>query len=343
MSTRPQLKLLAVLPTLLASAALALVPCGRALAQGGGEPGGQPQAAKPMKLSELRRAACMLRREGKLSAAALAFEQILRRLKRTSRLRRPIALETAQLYMVMNKPYMAVAVYRREKDVIREIATLLAIGTEKRAKEALTIARLEGYKVGEANALHALGQTEEAIKVLDRAGRSGLERKGELLLAAKRYKEAAEAFATCEDFYGEAVAMELVPNPDKAKRLYEDAASRIRLNLKTEAIPRFKQARELFKSAKGGAAAESARLFMAQCYGEVAGLFRKLAKCYAGAGEKQKAIKSAQKAEQYLKRQRSTLEDNGLDKYGRKAAEQMGVNKAISEVSEELTSYQSLP
>lgn len=338
MSTRPRITLLHLLPTLLVSVVL-LAPRA-ALAQ---EPGEQPRAAKPMKLSELRRAACGLRREGKLSAAALAFEQILRRLKRTSRLRRPIALETAQLYLVMGKPYMAVAVYRREKDVIREIATLLAIGTEKRTKEALTIARLEGYKVGEANALHALGQTEEALKVLERAGKPGLQRKGELLLAVKRYKEAAEAFALCEDFFGQAVANEMVPNPDKAKRLYEDAVSRIRLNLKTEALPRWTQARDLFKSAKGGTAAESARLFLAQSYGEVGGLFRKLAKCYAGAGDKQKAIKSAQKAEQFLKRQRSTLEDNGLDKYGRKAAEQMGVNKAITEVGEELTSYQALP
>ena len=337
---RLQSKHLALLPALLVSAGL-LAPR-PALAQGEGE-GERPRAAKPMRLSDLRKAACALRRDGKLTAATLAFEQILRRLKRTSRQRRPIALETAQLYLVMGKPYQAVGVYRREKDVIREVATLLAIGQEKRTKEALTIARLEGYTLGEANALAALGQTDEALKVIEKAGKAGLERKGELLLAAKRYKEAAEAFAACEDFYGQAVAMELVPDLEQAKRLYEDAASRIRLNLKTDAIPRFKQAQALHKNAKGGAATESARLFVAQCYGEVAALFRKLAKCYAGAGDKQKAIKSAQRAEQYFKRQRSTLEDNGLDAYGRKAAEQLGINKAISEVGEELTSYQSLP
>jgi tetratricopeptide (TPR) repeat protein len=305
---------------------------------------GLESQAGPKKLSELRVAAYKLRREGNYSAAAQAMEQILERLDKKSVHRRTIALELAQLFIVAGKPYRAVVLYRKQRDTVREIATLLSMNDPKRAKEALTIARLERYALGEARAQIQLGDLEAALKILSKGGKRLAAERGKLLLSLKRYKEAQEAFVEASDHLGEAQAMAFLPGQaEQARRRFEDAGNQIKLHLKHDAVPRFKIARKALAEATSGAMRERARLYLAQCYGEVAGDYRKWAQCFAGSRHKSRAIKSATKALQYYKRQRQTLEDGGADVFGREAVKVLGVRAAIDGTQAELTNYQNLP
>ncbi|MGE0713736.1 MAG: hypothetical protein AB7N76_34505 [Planctomycetota bacterium] len=320
--------------------ALALLACAGATAAAGPD----------LKLSDLLRGAYKNRREGNFVVAAMALEGILERLDRKSPQRHPLAMELAQLFIVMGKPYRAVVVYRKEKDVPREIATLLSMKQEKRTKEALTLARLERYGQGEARALVALGQTDEALGVLLKGGKALASERGELLLTLKRYKEANEAFGESEDYYGQARALEMIPESrEQAKHRYEDAGTQLKLYLKLDALPRRARAEAAYKKAASGPDRERARLYLAQCYGELGDACRRWAKCFAGSAnprKKEQALKSGDRALGFYKLQRDTLEDRavgGGDLYGIKAVEVLGVAKAIQETEADLAKYQAMP
>ena len=75
--------------------------------------------------------------------------------------------------------------------------------------------------------------------------------------------------------------------------------------------------------------------------GQIGQAYRDWARCFAGTGEGSKAVRSAQKAGEYLNSQKERLEDGGRDAFGQKAAEALGVNAAIGEVQAELQRYQS--
>lgn len=301
-------------------------------------PKGMPEIA----LSDLHKKAFGLRRNGKLAAAGLALEEILGRLAPNSTHRQAIALELAQIYVVTGRYYSAVVVYRKIQDVPREIETLLATGKEQFAREALAVSRHVKYPLGEARALLKLGKTAEALGVLTKAGQPLARERGRLLLQLQRYPEAAAAFADANDFLGQAQAVGYADRR-KASRLYEDAGEQLKLKLKHELIPQAKAAKERAEGARDSISAERARIYYAQTLGVIGQTYREWAQCFAGAGDKPKAIRSAEKALEYLATQKERLEDGGLDAFGKLAVDALGVSEAMRAVQADLTRYQALP
>ena len=300
------------------------------------DPKGRPEAS----LSDLHRQAVGLRRSGKLAAAGLALDEILRRLAPNSTHRQAIALELAQVYVVMGRHYSAVVVYRKIQDVPREIETLLEMGKERFAREALAVSRHVKYPLGEARALLKLGKQEEALGVLTKAGQPLAKERGKLLLQLQRHPDAAAAFAEASDFLGQAEAVK-VTDQRQAKRLYEDAGEQLKLRLKLELIPQAKGAKERAEQAQDAVTLERARIYYAQTLGQMGQAYRDWARCFAGTNEADKAVRSAQKALGFLNSQKERLEDGGRDAFGQKAAEALGVNRAIAEVQAELGRYQA--
>ncbi len=305
----------------------------------------EPDKPTKAKLSDVLKTAFGLRRAGKLAAAGLAFEEVLGRLKPESVHRRTVALELAQLYLVMGRPYRAILVYRKIKDVPHEVETLLSMKEARYHREALVVSKAVKYSLGEARSLALLGKPEEALAILSAAGSTYAAERGRLLLKLKRHREAAKAFEEANDYLGRARATELIDR-DSARRLYEDSAGRIELTLKHELIPRLKVAQKRLKeaeAAKNSLAIERARIYYAQFLGQVGEAYRNWSASFEGAGDKSRAVKSARKAINFFRSQRSRLTDGGGDAFGKKAVEVLGVAKALSEAEAALARCQSLP
>lgn len=305
----------------------------------------EPDKPTKAKLSNVLKTAFGLRRAGKLAAAGLAFEEVLGRLKPESVHRRTVALELAQLYIVMGRPYRAVLVYRKIKDVPHEVETLLSMENARYHREALVVSRAVKYSLGEARSLVKLGKAEEAIAVLEAAGKPYAAERGRLLLQQKRHRDAVKAFEEANDYLGMARATELIDR-DRARRLYEDSASRFELTLKHELIPKLKVAKKRLKeaeAAKNSLAIERSRIYYAQFLGQVGHAYRDWSASFEGAGDKARAVKSARKAISFFRTQRNRLTDGGGDEFGKKAVDALGVAKAISEAEAALARCQSLP
>ena len=307
---------------------------------------GPDQKPAKARLSDVLKTAFGLRRAGKLAPAGLAFEEVLSRLAPKSIYRREVAQELAQLYVVMGRPYRAVSVYRKIQDVPHEVETLLAMPAARYHREALVVSRHVKYPLGEARALAKLGKHEEALAVLSKVSGSGFAReRGRILFQLKRHREAAKAFEEGNDYLGLARATELMDR-DRARRFYEDAAAGIKHRLKHELVPGLKVAEKRLKdaeSANDSVAIERARIHSAQYAGQVGQAYLDWSRSFAGAGHKDKAIKSARKGLSYLHRQRDRLEDGGGDAFGKKAVEALGVNKAIQAGEALLARAEALP
>lgn len=305
----------------------------------------EPDKPTKAKLSNVLKTAFGLRRAGKLAAAGLAFEEVLGRLKPESVHRRTVALELAQLYMVMERPYRAVLVYRKIKDVPREVETLLSMKEARYHREALVVSRAVKYTLGEARSLAKLGKPDEALSVLSAGGAPYAGERGRLLLKLKRHKDAARAFEEAKDYLGRARATELIDR-DQARRLYEDSASGLELTLKHELVPKLKVAQKQLKQAEAAndsLAIERTRIYYAQFLGQVGRAYMDWAASYEGAGDKARAVSKAKKAISLFKTQRNRLTDKGRDAFGKKAVEVLGVAAAIAEAEAALARCQALP
>ncbi|MBL4844804.1 MAG: hypothetical protein JKY65_04690 [Planctomycetes bacterium] len=319
--------------------ALILVLCGTSSA--GPDKSAEARPAKA-RLIDVIKTAFGLRRQGKLAAAGLAFEEVFGRLSAKSIYRPEIAQELAQLYIVMGRPYRAVTVYRKIKDVPHEVETLLAMPDSRYHREALVVSRHVKYPLGEARALAKLGKADEALAVLSKAGRELTNERGKLLLSLRRYREAAKAFEAVNNYLGLAQATELMDR-DRARRFYEDASSGIKLDLKHTLVPRLRLAKKRLVDAPNSVALERARLYYSQCLGQVAVAYGEWSLSFAGSGDKSKAVKSARKALSFLRKQRERLEDGGGDAFGKKAVEALGVAKAIQGAEAALARCEALP
>lgn len=320
-----------------------------------------PAVAAGQDVQKLLVAAYSLRRRGRYRAAAAAFEQILGQLntaikknagsneKLTADLkesRRLLALETAELYEVMEKPGKAILLYRKNNDVPREIDALLKTGDPKHHKEALTISRYVKYARGEALALARLGQTDEALKLMEQ---KGLARdRADLLAELGRFTEAAAIYEQVQNFYAQARALKQAGKTRDAERAFEDTITQLRFELKDESgsLTRVRQITALHRSAERGVVLERTRLALAKAYGRLAGDYRKLAEAYASTGRddyRAKAPKFASNAASYYTKQRELLEDkngpDGGDAYGAKLAEILGVAQAAAEAQQEAVGY----
>jgi len=245
----------------------------------------------------------------------------------------------------MGRPYRAVLVYRKIKDVPHEVETLLSMENARYHREALVVSRAVKYSLGEARSLVKLGKAEEAIAVLEAAGKPYAAERGRLLLQQKRHRDAVKAFEEANDYLGMARATELIDR-DRARRLYEDSASRFELTLKHELIPKLKVAKKRLKeaeAAKNSLAIERSRIYYAQFLGQVGHAYRDWSASFEGAGDKARAVKSARKAISFFRTQRNRLTDGGGDEFGKKAVDALGVAKAISEAEAALARCQSLP
>lgn len=310
-----------------------------------------PDKPVKAKLSDVMKTAFGLRRAGKLAAAGLAFEEVLGRLKPESQHRPTIALELAQLYVVMGKPYRAILVYRKIKDVPHEVETLLGMKDARYHREALVVSRHVKYPLGEARALAKLGKAEEAIAVLEKAGPAFATERGKLLLKQKRNREAAKAFKSVNYYLGMARATQLIDR-DQARRLFEDSAADIEHGLKHEWIPKLKAAQKRLKQAEAtgriDVARERARIYYAQILGLVGQQYRSWALSFEGARQKAKAVKRIKKAIGIFRTQRNRLvdrQDDGSepDAFGKKAVVALGVAKAIADAEAALARCEALP
>ncbi len=292
---------------------------------------------------DLLKAAYLLRRQGKYKQACAAFESLLRMLKK-SPFKKPIALETADLYKVMGDERKALLLYRRNRDTTREIETLLNWKGPKpadRLKEALTVARLVKNARGEALALVKLGKTAQAIQIFKA---QGLHRDhAELLMAQKSYIQAADLFYKASAFFEQGEALELAGKAKEAKRAFEDAAEKIKYRLKEETLPAVKKTRREKKVAEKAGNAnrrEKARHDLAARYGDLSRDFQRWAKCLSVAGDPKRAVKAASSALKHARKQKALLED-GDDLYGKAAVETLfGLSARLKALEGALTQYQ---
>lgn len=289
---------------------------------------------------DLLNVAYSLRRKGDFREAAAIFEQTLNRLGREPARKREVALEVAELYRVTNQPVRALLLYRRNHDNARELEMLLEMGEQDRQRweEAVTVARLVKAPAAEARALAKLGRTQEALRLLDAQAGDFTAVKAEVLLAAKRYKEAAALFAKVEDFYRQAKALQQLGAPE-AKRAFNDAVVQVEFEVK-EARLRAGRAKQEFDQIPGVVGRERARLRLAEAYGTLAEDYRRLADAYFHAGRDPATARVlANNAVKYLKDQRQTLEDRGQDAYGKEAVVALGIEARIAEIQAEASKY----
>lgn len=288
---------------------------------------------------DLLNLAYSLRRKGEFREAAAIFEQALRRLGRGPR-KREVALEVAELYRVTKQPVRALLLYRRNHDTARELQTLLEMGEldQERWEEAVTVARLVKDPAAEARALVKLGRTQEALRLLDAQAGDFAAVKAEVLLAAKRYKEAAALFAKVEDFYRQAKALQQQGAPE-AKRAFNDAVVQLEFEAKETRLQVVRAKRE-FEQVPTAVARERARLRLAEAYGAFAEDYRRLADAYFHAGRDPATARAlAGNAVKFLQQQRQTLEDGGGDAYGKEAVVALGIEARIAEIQAESSKY----
>jgi len=295
-------------------------------------------AQQKVDADQLLMAAYSLRRRGKFAAAGAAFEQVLERMAK-SKAKEELAQEAAQLFRVSGRLDKALWLYRRNHDYVREIDVLFEMG---RNEDALTVARLEKYPKGEALALATLGKVDEGLKLL--TGRGLAVARGELLTELGRFQDAATAFEQAEMYYEQAHALSQAGLD--ARRAYEDALIQLRPHMKEVTLEDVKKSSAFYSKAPDGITRERARLKLAQAYGALAEDYRRLAEVYVGAREPvHKAIKLAENAITFLKRQRATLEDakEGGDAFGKEAAKNLKIAEKLREVEAEIQKYKGLP
>ncbi|RMG10808.1 MAG: hypothetical protein D6731_16775 [Planctomycetota bacterium] len=296
------------------------------------------------RLRELLVAAYSLRRRGQFQAAATAYEELLRKVANKDA-KRILAREAAELFVTMGRPRDAVAIYRRNHDLRREIDTLLAMDDPKGAKDALTISRYVRYPRGEVLALSKLGQHEEALARATASEDLGRER-GDVLMELGRYREAATAYGQAREYLLRARALSKAGLVEEAKSAYRDAIARLRLSLRDPqgSLQRVRRIKAKYEEAPDGLTRERARLALAKAYGLLARDYRRLAEAYAGSGEpgeRAKAAKLAANALKFYRKRKELLEDRvgGGDAYGAKIVADEGLDRLIEEVRAEAERY----
>ncbi len=303
-----------------------------------------PVLAQNQDLNQLLGAAYLLRRRGKFVAATAAYEQVLAKVKdKTSK--QVLSREVARLYVVMDRPEKALLLYRRTHDIVREIDLLLALKDDKRTQEALTICRYVNYPRGEALALARLGQSAEALKIMELKGLTA--ERAKLLHELGRFEEAAKVFEGLQDFYGQAKALKAAGARRPAERAFEDAIEQIRFALRDANgnLKRVKKIKQLHKAASTGLTRERTRLALAAAYELLADDYRRLAECYAFSNRAEytaKAAKLGANALKFLRLEKTLFEDpeGGGDEYGKQEVAKRHLDVTIAVVEAEVASYQ---
>lgn len=290
---------------------------------------------------DLLKGAYSLRRMGKLDAAAATFESALDAMPRGLD-KRMVAEDLVDLFRCMSPPRLdrALHLYRRNHDVPGEFAILFETN---KADEALAVARLIKYPRGEALALAKLGKVQEAVQLLDQKGLA--KEKAEVLAAAKRHADAANAYFVLQDFYAQGEQLELARNAQGARRAFEDARTTL-VDTVREANDTVKRGQAAYDGAQGGVRREQARARLAKAQAAAAAAYEKLAHVYSKTGQPaDKTSKLAENAAKLVEKQRETLLDRaaGGDKFGEAMVAALKLDERIAQLQQKAREYAAAP
>lgn len=296
------------------------------------------EPAPEVQAHDLLKAAYSLRRLGKLDAAAATFESALDSMPRGPD-KRVVAEDLVDLFRCMSPPRLdrALHLYRKNHDVPGEFSILFETN---KVDEALAVARLLKYPKGEALALAKLGKVQEAVALLDQ--KQLPREKAEVLAAAKRHADAANAYFILQDFYAQAEQLELARNAQGARRAFEDARTTL-VETVREANDTVQRGQRAYEGAQGGVRREQARARLAKAFAASAAAYERLALVYSRTGQpSDKTAKLAENAAKLLEKQRETLLDRGTaggDKFGEAMAASLKLDEKIAQLQQKAREY----